>query len=283
MTAKTTDKSSPHDTEQEAADMERPDDSGPIADEPEHDAGKGTRAKARQDTETEAGEDIEAEAGKETGETEEKASPVEAARMSRMGRMRRPRPTARTSRRLVAAALALVFATAVATAVIQWRESERLAARDRSEQQVRDRSAEFGRALLAYEHTDLPKARARIRGLASADFGRSYETAFDGLAEVITKYRANATATVRETYLNDFDGEQAKTLVVLDSEVRSTMGVRRVLGTRLLLELVLEKGSWRVDAMTTLPADDETLTKPDGTVERPQQGDAAAPTRQPAP
>ncbi|MEO3787365.1 hypothetical protein ABGB12_28905 [Actinocorallia sp. B10E7] len=196
---------------------------------------------------------------------------------------RRRWPSAGVSRRLVMAALALVFLTAVATAGIQWREAGRLADRDRTEQQVRTRSAEFARALLAYRHTELPAARARIHDLTSADFGRTYETAFDGLAEVIAKYRADATATVRESYVDDFDGERAKTLVVLDSEVKSTLGTRRVLGTKLMLELVREKGSWRVDSMVTLPADDETLTKPDGTVEKTGDADAAEPTGQPTP
>ncbi|MEU5880492.1 hypothetical protein [Spirillospora sp. NPDC047279] len=274
----------------------------------EHDATEETSAEAAEvETSAEAaeaeapGETAEVEAPGETAEeaggTERKAVPRKAvprkavpkkAGPKKAGPKKADRKTAdaetargdspkrrvrvAASPRLVAAVAALVFVTAVTTAVIQWREAGRLAGRDRTEQQVRDRSAEFARALLAYRHADLPGARANIRALASADFGRQYETAFNGLAEVITKYKADATATVRETYLNAFDGQRAKTLVILDSEVKSTMGVRRVLGTKLLLELVQEKGAWRVNGMTSLPADDETLTKPDGTVEKPQQG-----------
>ncbi|MFD0852891.1 hypothetical protein ACFQ07_11675, partial [Actinomadura adrarensis] len=119
--------------------------------------------------------------------------------------------------------------------------------------------------LLAYRHTDLNSSRARIQRLASSDFGKSYEAAFTGLSDVIGRYKADATATVRDTYVSEIDGERAKALVVLDSEVRSTAGTRRVLGSKLLLELVREKGQWRVDAMTSLEADDETMTKPDGT------------------
>ncbi|WP_106403645.1 hypothetical protein [Actinocorallia populi] len=201
--------------------------------------------------------------------TPEKAEPESSAAKPRPRRT--PRLSAGLSRRLIVAALALVFLTAVVTAGIQWREADRLADQNGTEQQVRDRSADFARALLAYRHTELDATQKRIRDLTSADFGNSYQSAFDGLSEVITKYKADATATVRDVYLNGLDGGRAKTLVTLDSEVRSTIGVRQVLGTKLLLELVLEKGSWRVDAMSTLPADDETLTKPDGTVEDPSQ------------
>jgi hypothetical protein len=216
----------------------------------------------------------------ETPEAAESVAPEESAAETTTPRRPRPRVSFRLSRRLVVAAFALLLATTTATAVIQWRTAHRLAARDRTEEEVRDRSADFGRALLAYKYTNLSAARARIGALTSSDFSSSYETAFDGLASVITKYQATATATVRDIYLNDFDGQRAKTLVVLDSEVKSTMGVRRVLGTKLLLQLVLEKGSWRVDSMTTFAADDESLTKPDGRVERPQQG---TPTAQPTP
>ncbi|MFC5754288.1 hypothetical protein, partial [Actinomadura rugatobispora] len=88
--------------------------------------------------------------------------------------------------------------------------------------------------------------------------------------DTIGKYKATATATVRDTYINHIDGDRAKALVVLDSEVRSTAGTRRVLGTKLLLELIREKGQWRVSGLASLEADDETMTKPDGTPTTPK-------------
>ncbi|WP_106401734.1 hypothetical protein [Actinocorallia populi] len=178
---------------------------------------------------------------------------------------------------LLVAAAVLVLVASVTTAVVQWREADRLGEAARTEQLVRTRSAEFSQALLAYRHTDLDQARERIRSLSSEDFGRSYETAFDGLADVIKKYEADAKATVRDIYVNEVDGQRAKTLIVLDTEVHSTAGVRRVLGTKLLLELVQEKGAWKVDSLTTLAADDESLTNPDGTTEKPAGEDPKTP------
>ncbi|GAA2734616.1 hypothetical protein GCM10010439_57420 [Actinocorallia aurantiaca] len=170
---------------------------------------------------------------------------------------------------LLVAAVVLVLIASVTTAVLQWREADRLGDAAHTEQLVRTRSAEFSQALLAYRYTELDGARERIGSLSSAEFGQSYQTAFDGLAEVIRKYEANAKATVRDVYVNEVDGQRARTLVVLDTEVSSTAGVRRVLGTKLMLELILEKGVWKVDSMATLAADDESLTKPDGTTEKP--------------
>lgn len=171
---------------------------------------------------------------------------------------------------LLVAAVVLVLIASTTTALVQWREASRLGDAARTEQLVRTRSAEFAQALLAYRHTDLDAARERIRSLSSTEFGRGYETAFDGLAEVIKKYEANAKATVRDIYVNEVDGQRAKTLIVLDTEVHSTAGVRRVLGTKLLLELLQEKGVWKVDSLTTLAPDDESLTNPDGTTEKPE-------------
>ncbi|RAY16241.1 hypothetical protein DPM19_04900 [Actinomadura craniellae] len=235
-------------------------------------AGASTKGDTKGDTKSE-GSDAGAQA--EEAEEDAKAGERKAGRRISL--------SLRGLDRLTAAALVLVLAAALATAVVQWREASRLAAAKETEQRVRTRAAEFGQALLAYKHTDLAGARARIRGLTSADFGQSYETAFAGLAGVITKYKADATATVRDTYVNEIDGSRAKALVVLDSEVRSTAGVRRVVGTKLLLELVLEKGSWRVGALSSLEADSETMTGPDGKPQQPSGADPLAPAPKPSP
>jgi Mce-associated membrane protein len=185
--------------------------------------------------------------------------------------------------KLTTALILLVLAAVTTTAVLQWRQADHLTQQNRTQQQVRTRAAEFGQALLAYKHTDLTNARTRIQQLTATDFGKSYEAAFDGLADTITKYKADATATVRDTYINQIDGDRAKALVILDSEVRSTAGTRRVIGTKLLLELIREKGQWRVSGLATLQADDETMTKPDGTPTTPKDtsGDPSAPSPQP--
>ncbi|MDX6744885.1 hypothetical protein [Actinocorallia sp. A-T 12471] len=224
--------------------------------------------------------DAEEEGPEEKDAEEERPREKKAASRKRVGFRLVASP--RVSRRLSVAALVLVFLTAVVTAGLQWHEAGRLAGQDRVEQEVRTRSAEFARALLAYRHTELPDAQQRIRALTSADFGSTYDTAFAELSGIITKYQADATATVRDVYLSEIDGQLAKTLVVLDSEVKSTLGVRHVKGSKLMLELVKEKGAWRVDAMTTLPADDDVLTDPDGKVTSTADSDAALSPTDPA-
>jgi Mce-associated membrane protein len=159
----------------------------------------------------------------------------------------------------------VVLAAAVTTALLQWRQADRLTTRENTRQQVGTRAGEFGQALLSYRHTDPDAARKRVLSLATDDFGRTYDEAFtDGLQGVITKLKADATATVRTVYVDTVSGDDAKAIVVMDSEVKSTAGTRRVLGSYLEMELVRQKGGWRVKSVNSIGAVNESLTKPDG-------------------
>src|SRR5207244_986622 len=67
--------------------------------------------------------------------------------------------------KLGTALILIVLAAVTTTAVLQWREADRLTQQAHTQQQVRTRAAEFGQALLAYNHTDLNSARTRIQQL----------------------------------------------------------------------------------------------------------------------
>ncbi|XVQ14772.1 hypothetical protein ACQP1W_20220 [Spirillospora sp. CA-255316] len=234
-------------------------------------------------TDTEAAEKAEAgDQDEADGDTPAEAKEAKGDRRRRTGSSVRGLLAGHRDK-LTTALILLILAAVSITAVLQWRHADHLDQQAQTQQQVRTRAAEFGQALLAYKHTDLTNARTRIQKLTATDFGKSYEAAFDGLADTITKYKATATATVRDTYINQIDGDRAKALVILDSEVRSTAGTRRVIGTKLLLELIREKGQWRVSGLATLQADDETMTKPDGTPTTPNDtgGDPSVPAPQP--
>ncbi|MDN3351311.1 hypothetical protein [Actinomadura sp. DC4] len=179
-------------------------------------------------------------------------------------------------RRLLTAALLtrvmvlVVLAAAVTTALLQWRQAGRLSAREDTRRQVSTRAGEFGQALLSYDHSDPDAARKRVLGMTTDDFGRTYDVAFtDGLQGIITKLKADAKATVRTVYVGDVGGDDAKAVVVMDSEVKSTAGTRRVLGSYLEMELVRQHGQWRVKSVNSIGAINESLTKPDGTTVTP--------------
>ncbi|GAA0563452.1 hypothetical protein [Actinomadura livida] len=182
---------------------------------------------------------------------------------------------------LVRATVAVALVGSVVTAGLQWYQADQAAQRDAERREVRSSAAEFGEALLSYDHTKLQAARDRVLGLASDDFAKTYDEAFTGgLEGVITKLKASATATVRTVYLEEIEAGTAKAVVVMDSEVTSTAGTRRVLGSYLDMRLTRRGDEWKVTEVTSVGAANETMTDPDGEQQKP---DAGVPSPDPSP
>ncbi|WP_165965949.1 hypothetical protein [Actinomadura sp. 7K534] len=182
---------------------------------------------------------------------------------------------------LVRATVAVALVGSVVTAGLQWYQADQAAQRDAERREVRSSAAEFGEALLSYDHTKLQAARDRVLGLASDDFAKTYDEAFTGgLEGVITKLKASATATVRTVYLEEIEAGTAKAVVVMDSEVTSTAGTRRVLGSYLDMRLTRRGDEWKVTEVTSVGAANETMTNPDGEQQKP---DAGVPSPDPSP
>ncbi|MBE1533128.1 hypothetical protein [Actinomadura algeriensis] len=178
---------------------------------------------------------------------------------------------------LVRAAAVLVLLAAVVTAGLQWYRADQSAQEEAARDAVREQAGEFGQALLSYDHEHLQDARNRVLSLASEDFAKTYDVAFTGgLEGVITKLKADASATVRAVYLGDVDETTARAIVVMDSEVRSSAGTRRVLGSHLDMRLMLKDGRWRVTEVTSIGAAQETMTDPDG--QQQGGGESVVPT-----
>lgn len=170
----------------------------------------------------------------------------------------------------------LALVASIVTAVVQWQRAGTLADEEAARKEVRTRAAEFGVALLSYDHKNLKAARDKVMSMASDDFAKTYDVAFTGgLEGVIGKLEADATASVRAVYLNDMDAATAKAVVVLDSEVHSTAGTRRVLGSYLEMELVRQKGQWKVTDVSSIGAINESMTGS-------KDGQSAAPAPSPS-
>ncbi|MDL4814297.1 hypothetical protein [Actinomadura opuntiae] len=158
-----------------------------------------------------------------------------------------------------------VLLASVVTAVLQWHRADKADAREDERRRVGDSAGRFGRALLSYDHTKLQAARNRVLSLASDDFAKTYDQAFTGgLEGIITKLKADASATVRTVYVGDVDGGNARAVVVMDSEVHSTAGTRSVLGSYLDMKLTRSRGAWKVTEVTSIGAANESMTDPDG-------------------
>lgn len=207
---------------------------------------------------TEAGPLKVVKAAKEKVEKAEKATDDEADE-------RRPSRLPRDRGALTRIAVVLVLVAAVATAGLQGWSAYQAGKKEDERREVRTTAGEFGRALLSYDHTKLQAARDRVLAMASDDFAKTYDEAFTGgLEGVITRLKANATATVRSVYVGDITGGTAKVVVVMDSEVRSTAGTRRVLGSYLDIRLARHGDGWRITDVTSVGSANESMTDPEG-------------------
>jgi Mce-associated membrane protein len=210
--------------------------------------------------------DMETEEGvlAETGDIAAEPDAPGAAAGARSLRLAAARSQRRSRLLGAALAVAVVLLVIASTLVVSQRgRANRLAQREAERRAVASAAGSFGEALLSYDFNDLEAARRRVVRLATENFGRNYSDAFAaGLKEAITQLQASAKATVKDVYVAGVSGDEAHAIVVLDSEVRSTAGVRQVVGSYLDLTLQRRRGSWKVDSATSIAATRESNTPP---------------------
>ncbi|MBG0829642.1 hypothetical protein HS041_17905 [Planomonospora sp. ID67723] len=170
--------------------------------------------------------------------------------------------------RLIGAVVAMAVAGAAVFGAIQWLAAERLADRLSAEKAERlavsTRAGEFAVALQTYDHANLQAYRDRVFSLSGEDFEQTYNEAFSPLESLITAMKASSTASIRGVYVSEVAEGRAKAVTVVDSQVKSTAGTRRMLGAYMELGLIKTGGEWRVNDATVMGAADELLTDPDG-------------------
>ncbi|GAB2828046.1 hypothetical protein GCM10022221_27960 [Actinocorallia aurea] len=175
----------------------------------------------------------------------------------------------------------LVVVAALALGGWQWRHAADLEGREQAREEISSVAGRFGSALLSYEHGDLTAARERVLALATPDFGKTYETAFtQTLQSTILELQADATASVRVVYVSGGADGSAQAVVVMDSEVKSTAGTRNVTGSYLQMDLVELKGAWKVSAVNSIGAINESLADPSGAA--PSAEASAEPSAEPS-
>ncbi|MEU8798438.1 hypothetical protein [Spirillospora sp. NPDC048819] len=219
----------------------------------------------------ESPDDTEAEAREDSEEEEEEEQDADRPARRRLRESGTPW--------LGKAVTMAVLAASVVTAGMQWHRAEGYAGRESDREAVAERAEEFGQALLSYDHKDVNSARNRVLAMASDDFAKTYDVAFTGgLESVITKLKADATATARTVYVSDVGEGNAKAVVVMDSEVHSTAGTRRVLGSYLDMKLTRQDGQWKVTEVNSIGAANESMTDPDGKQTGPSPSTSPTPS-----
>ncbi|MEU5876069.1 hypothetical protein [Spirillospora sp. NPDC047279] len=224
---------------------------------------------------------------RETGPESAEAAPAAAEEPDEVDEPDEPGGTRRSWLRvpqkslLTRATVVVVLIGSIVTAGLQWREADRADRQEAEHKRIKASASEFGQALLSYDHTKLQAARDRVLALASDDFAKTYDEAFTGgLEGVITKLKADATATVRAVYLGEVTEGTAKAVVVMDSEVRSSAGTRRVIGSFLDMRLERRGDRWQVSNVTSVGSANESMVDPQG---RQQPSPSAEPSSGPKP
>jgi hypothetical protein len=172
--------------------------------------------------------------------------------------------------------LVIVLAwTVAAGGVVLWKQNQDLRA-DRDDERAAERvAADFTTAVLSYNFRDLRGSVDDVKALSTTDWGRQYEEAwFQEQQSIVEATRARGRVAVEDVLLGEESSGVIPAVVRFDATIRSEVGVRRITGGYLQLDLTRQDGEWKVDAMQYLATEDQQLDPADGS----GGGDGTAPT-----
>ena len=156
---------------------------------------------------------------------------------------------------LVGVAVLLIGVAAVAT--FQLRD---LRGEDDEREEVAEVASQFTTALVAYDHEDITGSLERVLDLSTPEYGDTYEEAFSAeLQPVIGQLEARGEVFVRDVFIGEISDDQAAVVVLFDATIESTLGVRRLTGSYVQIELTKVEGEWRARDPVFLATAEEGL------------------------
>lgn len=194
----------------------------------------------------------------------EPAEAVEETETAPAEEKRKPRRKIKINDRLVTIVAIVVALLAIGTAGIQWTKAEQNGAKLATENKVRMRVTEFMLAFFNYDHSNLDQWKKRMTELSTSDYSKKVLVSFTGFDKSIVELKTVSVGTVRDSYVAEVDGSNAKAFVVADSQAKSTPGTLFRTGMKLMLSLVEQKGEWKVNEVTALGPDTENWIDPNG-------------------
>lgn len=155
------------------------------------------------------------------------------------------RPAHRLTLPLVVLGVLLVAALVIGG--LLWADLARAAAEDRGRADALRVARQFTVNFTTIDHRHADRDISRVSRLASGDFGQEYENAAKSVRDVVKENETVSTGQVLEAGLVDFDGDDARALVVADSDLENVaMDQSEQRHYRLQLDLAREGGAWRV-------------------------------------
>lgn len=206
----------------------------------------------------------EAEAVLEPAEAAEETETASAEEIVEDKRKPRRSLKIKVNDRLVTIAAIVVALLAIGTAGIQWTKAEQNGEKAATENKVRMRATEFTLAFLTYDPGSLDQWEKRMTELSTSDYSKGIRVYFTGINKTILELKTVSVGTVRDTYVAEIDGSNAKAFVVADSQAKSTPGTLFRTGMKMMLSLVEQKGAWKINEVTVVGSDTENWIDPKG-------------------
>lgn len=165
-------------------------------------------------------------------------------------------------------AIAVLLVVALAVAWIQWQRAEDLqVANDEFTATIaaRDAAADFMTVLFTYRHDDFETHEQEVLAGGTNRFDDFYASSLDsGTRQSVISTEAVSTATVRNTWVSEQDGDDVTVIVLVDTDNTSLLGRRQLEGAWFRVLLELHEGTWLVDEFTNVLVEDEIFDPADG-------------------
>ena len=155
----------------------------------------------------------------------------------------------------------LVLAVLVAGgAFVLWNRNQDLTSERDDRRDASTVASEFTTAVLSYDHQDLQGSVENVLALSTTQYGRQYEQAwFAEQQPIVEATQAVAEVAVDDVLLGDESNGVLPAVVTFNGTITSEVGVRRLTGSYLRLDLTKVDGQWRVDQMQILAITDNNL------------------------
>jgi hypothetical protein len=152
---------------------------------------------------------------------------------------------------IVVAAALLVVATFLGVLAARYHAE---LTRERDErQEVEQVAARFSAAFFTYDYRTLDASLERIKRDATRKYGGDFERVFKtSISTLIEATKAQSTGTITDVFLGSIEDETASALAVVNVQRQGVAGRLPVAGQYLQLDLVRQRGAWRVDNVTAV-------------------------------
>lgn len=120
--------------------------------------------------------------------------------------------------------------------------------------EAREIAGRFGAAYLTFDAATVNEAGEELLAMATERFAQEFEAA--RLPSVEALFAGSDTATVAEVsdvFTSTIEDERVRALVFVDIDATGPGGAQRLVNLSFILEMVVNDGTWQVDAVAPVP------------------------------